>query len=99
MSAGGPIIVVARWRMRAEEVEGVLAIAAELRRQTLEEPGCLGYDVFRSVDAPGELLLLERYRDEAAVEAHRAAKHYQDLVVQRIVPLLADRQVELLKAR
>ena len=97
MSAG-PITVVARWRLSAQTVEGVLTLVADLRQRSLEEPGCLGYDVFRSTDNAGELLLLERYRDDAAIEAHRNSKHYQEVVVQRIVPLIIERKVELLRA-
>lgn len=98
MSTAGPITVVARWRAKAGTVDNVLALVAELRPPTLAEPGCLGYDVFRSTDTLGELLLVERYRDMPAIEAHRGSAHYQALVVQRILPLLSDRQVELLRS-
>jgi quinol monooxygenase YgiN len=85
--------------MNGDAIEGVLALVAELRRETLVEPGCQGYDVFRNTDNPCEILLLERYRDDSAIEAHRGSAHYKDLVVQRILPLLSDRKVELLRAR
>src|SRR5262249_41999621 len=98
MSAQGPIITVARWQLSVEGVESVLPLLADLRRRTLAEPGCQGYDVFRSVETPGELLLVERYRDDAALQAHRTSKHYQELVVQRILPLISARKVELLRA-
>jgi quinol monooxygenase YgiN len=98
MSAPGQIVVVARWRMAEERVEGVLELVAALRQQSLAEPGCLGYEVFRSTDDPGTLLLLERYRDEAAIEAHRNSVHFQELVVGRIIPVLSSREVELLHA-
>ena len=98
MSAPGPIVSVARWQLSIEAVESILPLVAELRRQTLAEPGCRGYDVFRSVETPGQLLLLERYRDDAALEEHRASKHYRELVVQRILPLILGRKVELLRA-
>ena len=98
MSTPGPIIVVARWQLNAQVVEGVLSLVADLRKQTLAEPGCLGYDVFRSAEDPAQLLLLERYRDDAAIEIHRASQHYQELVVRCILPLISDRQVELLRA-
>jgi quinol monooxygenase YgiN len=97
MSAVAPIVVVARWRMAPETVPEVLALVASLREQSLAEPGCQGYEAFQSVGVPGELLLLERYADQAAIESHRASVHYQELVVQRILPLLAGRQVELLR--
>ena len=95
----GPVIVLAHWRMDERAVEDVLGLVAELGRPTREEPGCLGYDVFRSVDSPGELLLIERYRDDAAIEAHRASPHYRRLVVERILPRLSDRRIELLATR
>jgi len=98
MSTQGPIIVVARWQLSEEAMEGVLPLVADLRKQTLAEPGCQGYEVFRSEEIPGQLLLLERYRDDAAIKEHRASKHYQELVVQRIMPLISDRRVELLRA-
>lgn len=99
MSAAKEITVVARWQPAEGALGEVLAILAELRPQSLAEPGCLGYEVYRGVDAQHSLLLVERYADEAAIEAHRQSEHYQTLVVQRALPLLAHRQVELLQAR
>jgi quinol monooxygenase YgiN len=99
MGSPDPVVVVARWRPGVESVGNVLALVAELREQTLQEPGCLGYDVFQGVDSPGELLLLERYLDDRAIEAHRGSAHYQEFVVRRILPLLADRKVEVLRVR
>ncbi|MDY0744143.1 putative quinol monooxygenase [Paucibacter sp. R3-3] len=98
MSAASAITVLARWQMPEATVAEVLKLAATVRQQSLAEPGCLGYEVFRSIDEPGSLLLVERYRDEAAIEAHRQSLHYRELVAARIVPLLTSRQVELLRA-
>lgn len=93
------VIVLARWQTRPGAVDQVLALAGELRRSSLAEPGCLGYEVFRSAEEPGTLLLLERYRDAAAIDEHRQSAHYRELVVARILPLLAARQIELLRPR
>ncbi|KQV78653.1 hypothetical protein ASD15_21515 [Massilia sp. Root351] len=61
------------------------------------EPGCLGYEVYRGVEAPGSLLLIERYRDEAALEAHKQSGHYHALVVGPVLPLLEARRVEIFR--
>lgn len=98
MSATEQIVVVARWQLAEANVAQVLELVSTLREQSLAEPGCLGYEVFRSVGDPGVVLLIERYRDSAAIDAHRNSKHYQDLVVGDILPLLSGRQVELLRA-
>ena len=40
------------------------------------EPGAVRFDVFRSTTEPGAFLVVERYVDEAAFEAHRQTPHY-----------------------
>ncbi len=92
------ITVVAHWRVKEGHLDDVLAHVAELRTASLAEPGCLEYAAFRSVDTEDELLLVERYRDAAAVDAHRRSPHYGAFVVERILPLLADRRLQLLQA-
>jgi quinol monooxygenase YgiN len=96
VSGTDPIVVVVRWTVEPGSLDALLALVAEMRRSSLTEPGCLGYEVYRSLEAPRELLLLERYANAAALDAHRTSLHYQSIVVQRILPLLSDRKVELL---
>ena len=56
-----------------EEVATALA-----REVNAHEPGCLLYILYRA-DDPDTYVFMERYEDEAAVEAHRAAPHFKDL--------------------
>jgi len=99
MDAAGAITVIARWQALPGRADSVLALVAALREQSLAEAGCLAYEVFRGADDDDDaILLLERYRDHPAIEAHRATRHYRELLVERILPLLASRQVELLRA-
>ncbi len=93
-----PIVVIARWQVAEEAIDEVLALLPALRQRTLEEPGCLGYEVLRGLDDGQRITIVERYRDRAAIDAHRDSAHYRELVAARIVPLLRDRQVELLTA-
>jgi quinol monooxygenase YgiN len=44
---------------------------------TRAEPGCERYDLYRrSGDDGGSFHLFERYRDDDALQAHRASDHY-----------------------
>lgn len=99
MDTSETITVVAHWRVKEGHLDDVLAHVAELRSASLGEPGCLEYAAFRSVDAADSVLLVERYRDADAVDAHQQSPHYRTLVVERILPLLVDRRVELLQVR
>lgn len=95
MIAGAPVIVVARWQVNGG-VDEVLDLVAGLRSASLAEPGCLGYEAYRSVSAPDTVLLLEQYRDSEALYAHRASPHYQREVLEGVLPLLRSRQVQIL---
>lgn len=95
MSGTDVVVVIARWQITAAALSEVLGYVTELREQSLAEPGCVGYEVFQSRDDATALLLVERYRDSAAVDAHRESAHYRELVTGRIAPLLIDRKVEL----
>jgi autoinducer 2-degrading protein len=41
-----------------------------------DEAGCVRFDVLQDNGDPNTFFFYEVYRDEAAVEAHRAAPHY-----------------------
>jgi autoinducer 2-degrading protein len=65
-----------------------LKIKPDLRRQFLaaveedaecsvrDEPGCLRFEAFQDTTDPDTYHLLEVYRDEDAVAAHRETAHY-----------------------
>ena len=38
--------------------------------EALQEPGCEQFEIFRSAIEPDKLVLLERWRDQAALDAH-----------------------------
>lgn len=42
-------------------------------QEVVAEPGCEQFEVFRSVVDPDKLVLLELWKDEAALKAHAAA--------------------------
>jgi quinol monooxygenase YgiN len=95
--ASEPVVVIARWTTTVKSVDGVLALVEQLRQRSLEEPGCLGYEVLRNVGAPESIVLIESYADPSALEAHRRSEHYRELVVERLLPLLTGRRLELLR--
>jgi quinol monooxygenase YgiN len=56
---------------RAEELRQRLrAVVA----RTVEEPGCIEFQVFELTDRPGSFVLWEKFTDQAALEVHIAAE-------------------------
>lgn len=58
------------------------------RLSLADEPGCLRFDIHRSVDDPHRFILYELYADESAFfDAHRGTEHYAEwrIVAERCV--------------
>lgn len=94
----GHVIVVAHWQTTEGSLPTVLQHLAALAPQSLAEPGCVGYEAYQKLGDPTSLVLIERYRDDAALAEHAASPHYQEHVVQGVRPLLIDRRIEHLRS-
>jgi len=74
------------------------ALAARLHamvRDTLEEAGCIAYDLHRAEDDPREFVLVEYWRDAAAIALHDASAHMAAFKAD--LPALLDRPVVVKK--
>ena len=52
------------------------AIEVDALGSERDEPGCARFNVLENAKEPNTFYFYEVYRDEAALEAHRAAPHY-----------------------
>lgn len=44
---------------------------------SLQEEGCLRFDVFQDSDVPNRFLVIEQYRDDAALNSHFESEHFR----------------------
>ena len=56
--------------------EFLAAIEVDALGSERDEPGCARFNVLQDMEDDNVYYFYEVYRDEAAVEAHRAAPHY-----------------------
>ena len=72
--------MIALWvkvRVKPEGRERFLkAIEVDAVGSERDEPGCMRFNVLHDQQDPNVYYFYEVYRDEAALEAHRAAPHY-----------------------
>ena len=57
-----------------------LEAAKALTKASLEQEGCIAYDVFASATRPGVLLICETWKDEAALAAHSNSAPFEKYV-------------------
>jgi quinol monooxygenase YgiN len=78
------IFITAKFQVRSGDADRWPEIVDDLTRATRSEPGCLWFDWARSVDDPGEYVLVVAFRDDQAGAAHVRSEHFQ--VAQQTLP-------------
>lgn len=68
--------VVVPLKVKPEMREKFLAAALDDSTCSLQEPGCLRFDVLQDNTDPTRFFFYEVYRDESAYKAHQATAHY-----------------------
>lgn len=67
--------VVATIPAKPENADEIRTAVAALVAATREESGCLSYDAYESAAVPGTFVTVERWTDQAALDAHMATPH------------------------
>jgi quinol monooxygenase YgiN len=77
-----------------KEAEFQEKMTVQAKRCLANEPGCLQFDVVQDPKNPTRFVMLEVYKDDAAIKAHQETQHFKDFrpVVGELV---ADRKVEV----
>lgn len=74
-----------------DEADRAADLLRQLRDRTRKEPGCIRYDVARSIQSPNVFALFEEYADDAALEAHLASETFNRLGINGIRKLATER--------
>lgn len=60
--------------------EAVIEAAKKLVASSLEDKGCIAYDIFASQTMPDVLMICETWSDAAALDVHQKSAHFTTLV-------------------
>ena len=69
--------VVARVSAKPDAAAQVAAILSKLIEPSRQEAGCVRYELFQNQSNPAELVFVEEWADEAALNTHLASAHLQ----------------------
>ena len=70
------VVLAVTWMAKAGREPEVEAVFAKLTEESRKEPGCLKYQDHRHKTEARRFFIYEQYKDDAALEAHRAAPHF-----------------------
>src|SRR5256885_14510732 len=69
------IIITGRAQVRRDQRDAAIAAAQDMRKHTIDEPGCIDYRFWSATDDPNAILLFEQWQERPALETHLAAPH------------------------
>jgi len=69
------IIITARASVRHDQRDAAISAADDMRKLTLDEPGCIDYRFWSATDDPDLFMVFEQWEDQTALDLHLAAPH------------------------
>lgn len=70
------------------DVEEVRSLLAEQARRSVEEPGCVRFEVYQSQSDPQQFLLVEQWQSQQDLDRHKLAKAFTELYIPKVIPLV-----------
>lgn len=71
-----PVTVIAQLDAKPDYADRFRAALNPLIAATLQEPGCLRYQLHQSLESPHSWMLYEEWESETALLAHQQQPHY-----------------------
>jgi quinol monooxygenase YgiN len=84
------VVLAVTWMAKNGREVDVAAMFSKLTEASRSEPGCVMFQVHRHKTEPRRFFIYEQYKDDAALEAHRATPHFLQYA-RKELPKVADR--------
>ena len=84
------VVLAVTWMAKTGRESEVATLFEKLTAESRKEPGCIMYQVHKHKTEARRFFIYEQYKDDAALEAHRATAHFLQFAKKEL-PKLADR--------
>ncbi len=84
------VVLAVSWMAKPGQESAVAELFSKLSEESRKEPGCPMYQVHRHKTDPRRFFVYEQYKDDAALEAHRASPHFLKYAKKEL-PKIAER--------
>ena len=84
------VVLAVTWMAKVGRESEVAGIFSKLTDESRKESGCVTYQVHKHKTDPRRFFIYEQYKDDAALETHRAAPHFLQYAKKEL-PRIAER--------
>ncbi len=79
------VVLAVTWIANVGREAETARLFTELAIESRKEPGCVMFLVHQQKSDPARFLIYEQFRDDAALDAHRASPHFLQYVRQDLI--------------
>lgn len=76
------ITIVARFDLNTGKEADFLPLMTELIKASKAEEGCIEYVLHRHTEKPSTYCLIEKWKDQKAIDIHNSSSHFKTLIPQ-----------------
>lgn len=87
-----------RMRFKPEDRDEIHETLRALTAASRQEPGCVSYVAHSLESDPDTVVIYEQYRDDGALDTHRASEHFKKYAVGGLYQRMLERAMENLHA-
>lgn len=87
-----------RMRFKPEDRDEIHETLRALTAASRQEPGCVSYVAHSLESDPDTVVIYEQYRDDGALDTHRASEHFKKYAVGGLYQHMLERAMENLHA-
>ncbi|MBV7390034.1 MULTISPECIES: putative quinol monooxygenase [Enterococcus] len=88
------IIINVLLKVKPEKREEFLVFVEDLVSKSRQDEGALFYDCLESLDTKNQFMIIENWRDQAAVDLHNETAHLKKFIVEIDQYLAADKELK-----
>ncbi|MDR1396612.1 MAG: antibiotic biosynthesis monooxygenase [Desulfarculales bacterium] len=70
------IVIIAKTTLKEGKKQDFIDASRDLAEKTRREEGCVSYEVYEDLSGRGGMIIFEKWRDQACLDAHLATAHY-----------------------
>lgn len=74
--------IVAKSLIKDNELDNAIKLYKELVKKTVQEQGCIYYELFHDINNKNMLVIIEEWDSESSFEAHKNSEHFTQIVPQ-----------------
>lgn len=91
---GEPYVMISVLKIDEAKIDDAIDLLSDLQLMTLEsEEGCLIFDVLLSDEDPTKAFIYESYLSEDAYNKHMKSKHYSDVYLKKLSPMIKEANI------